>query len=68
MVTELRYAEGTYFTQGVGGFLIPKESQLKGVERERRRKRRREGTFNIHLYLILRAVCSSESKQLAGGT
>jgi hypothetical protein len=39
---------GTYFTQGGGG-LIPKESQLKGEERKRGRKRRREGLFTIHL-------------------
>jgi hypothetical protein len=41
MVTELRNAEGTYFTQG-GGFFIPKESQLKGVERERRQNEEEE--------------------------
>jgi hypothetical protein len=32
---------GTYFTQGEG-FLIPKESQLKGEERKRRKKEEEE--------------------------
>jgi hypothetical protein len=37
-----------------GGFLIPKESKLKGEEgkRRRKRKRRREGTFTNHLYSL----------------
>jgi hypothetical protein len=33
--------DGTYFTQG-GGFLIPKESQLKGEERKWRKKEEEE--------------------------
>jgi hypothetical protein len=32
--------------------LIPKESQLKGELKKRRRKRRREGPFVIHLYSL----------------
>jgi hypothetical protein len=41
---------GDIFYPG-GEFLIPKESKLKGEERKRR-KRRRKGSFTIHLYSL----------------
>jgi hypothetical protein len=48
----LKIQTGTSFYPEGGGFLIPKESKLKGEERKRRRKRRREGTFTIHRYSL----------------
>jgi hypothetical protein len=44
-----------YTGAGGGGLLRSKESQLRGEERKMRRKnekRKREGTFTIHLYSL----------------
>jgi hypothetical protein len=68
LTTPNSIAAGTYFLR-MGGGGSEGESKLKGEEREKEEEEEeRRNIYHSSLYLISRAVCSSESKQLSDGT